>query len=132
MQPLGGNGRQDSAFNIDHTRAIMAGGKLNGGIEWNGGEKYNVVGKLGSGAFAVVYKLATKRDGDLYAVKQIEKRKFIKNGVLDNKIKNEMHIMKDLEHVSCNDKRPATRLNFRCSHILSNSLAMRRHRGICC
>lgn len=111
----------------------MAGRKMNAyNIEWNGGEKYNVLGRIGQGAFAVVFQIATKRDGDLYAVKQIEKRKFVKNGVLDKKIKNEMDIMQDLEHVSGADKAPQTRLNFGCSHILLNLSAMRRHRGTCC
>lgn len=93
--------------------AFMTGRKVNTySIEWSGGEKYNVLGQIGQGAFAVVFRIATKRDGDLYAVKQIEKRKFVKNGVLDKKIKNEMHIMKDLEHVSGADKAPQTMLNF--------------------
>lgn len=82
----------------DASKAVMAGTKH--GIEWNGGETYNVVGVLGQGAFATVYRIATKSDGDLRAAKVIEKRRFVKNGTLDHKIKNEMHIMKDLEHVS--------------------------------
>lgn len=69
-------------------------------MEWNGGDDYNVVGYIGKGAFASVYKLATKRDGDLYAVKQIEKRHFMKNGILDQKVHNELLIMKRLQHVS--------------------------------
>lgn len=69
-------------------------------MEWNGGDQYNVVGYIGKGAFAIVYKLAMKRDGELFAVKQIEKRRFVKNGILDRKINNEIHIMKNLSHVS--------------------------------
>ena len=99
-------------------------------MEWNGGETYNVVGFLGQGSFALVYRIATKRDGDEYAAKQIEKRKYIKNGILDNKAKNEINIMKDLEHVSCIDRLSADKGSiFMCSHILSNSSVMRRHRG---
>jgi hypothetical protein len=78
----------------------LGGGKYNYGMEWSGGDRFNVVGYIGRGAFANVYKLATKRDGDLYAAKQIEKRHFIKNNTLDNKIHNEMHIMRKLCHVS--------------------------------
>ncbi len=75
-------------------------------MEWNGGDTYNVVGYLGSGAFAQVYKIATKSDGDLFAVKQIEKRGFVRNGVLDQKINNEMLIMKNLRHVSFAEQWP--------------------------
>ena len=74
--------------------------KYNFGMEWNGGDIYNVVGYIGRGAFANVYKLATKRDGEIFAAKQLEKRRFIKNNILDHKINNEMLIMKNLSHVS--------------------------------
>ncbi|KAK4506738.1 hypothetical protein PRZ48_000471 [Zasmidium cellare] len=70
------------------------------GMHWNGGETYNVVGQIGKGAFASVYQLATKADGQLYAAKELEKRKFMKNGVLDRKLENEMHIMQQIEHAS--------------------------------
>ena len=82
------------------------------GMEWNGGEDYPVVGFLGQGACASVGTLAPKREGRLLAGKQIEKRKFVKNGVVDRKIKNEMHIMKDLEHVSCEDNEPTSKTKF--------------------
>ncbi|KAK3675502.1 Protein kinase protein rad53 [Recurvomyces mirabilis] len=68
------------------------------GMHWSGGEKYNVVGCIGKGAFATVYQLATKREGQLYAAKELEKRKFMKNGVLDRKLDNEMQIMKAISH----------------------------------
>lgn len=68
------------------------------GMHWNGGSKYNVVGHLGRGAFATVFQVATKADGHLFAAKELEKRKFMKNGVLDRKLDNEMQIMKDLSH----------------------------------
>ncbi|KAF2169855.1 hypothetical protein M409DRAFT_64846 [Zasmidium cellare ATCC 36951] len=70
------------------------------GMHWNGGETYNVVGQIGKGAFASVYQLATKADGQLFAAKELEKRKFMKNGVLDQKLENEMHIMQQIEHAS--------------------------------
>lgn len=70
------------------------------GMNWNGGDKYNVVGYIGKGAFAMVYKVATKRDGEVFAVKQIDKRKFIKDGVLDHKVNNELEIIKHVRHVS--------------------------------
>lgn len=99
------NARQDLRSNIDSRKALVAGSRLNPyGMAWDGGEKYNVTRCIGQGGFAVVYLLATKHDGDLYAAKQIDKRRFIKNGILDNKLKNEMDIMKDLEHVSCAEK----------------------------
>ncbi|OQO06349.1 hypothetical protein B0A48_08938 [Cryoendolithus antarcticus] len=68
------------------------------GMHWSGGEKYNVVGQIGKGAFATVYQIATKNDGQLYAAKELEKRRFMKNGVLDRKVNNEMQIMKAIQH----------------------------------
>uniref|UniRef100_A0A2D3UTK2 non-specific serine/threonine protein kinase n=1 Tax=Ramularia collo-cygni TaxID=112498 RepID=A0A2D3UTK2_9PEZI len=70
------------------------------GMHWSGGDKYNVVGQIGKGAFASVYQLATKRDGQLFAAKELEKRKFIKNGILDRKLENEMQIMQSISHPS--------------------------------
>ncbi|ORY62279.1 uncharacterized protein BCR38DRAFT_236386 [Pseudomassariella vexata] len=66
--------------------------------EWRGGEKYNRVGVIGKGAFATVYKVASKYDGLPYAAKELDKRKFMKNGVLDQKVENEMKIMQAVQH----------------------------------
>jgi hypothetical protein len=68
--------------------------------DWDGSGKYNRVGMIGKGAFAVVYKLTSKFDGLPYAAKELEKRRFMKNGVLDQKIDNEMKIMQKVRHVS--------------------------------
>jgi hypothetical protein len=68
--------------------------------EWNGSEKYNRVGTIGKGAFAVVYKVTSKYDGNPYAAKELDKRRFMKNGLLDEKVENEMNIMQRVEHVS--------------------------------
>lgn len=68
--------------------------------EWTGSGKYNRVGMIGKGAFAVVHKVTSKYDGNPYAAKELEKRKFIKNGVLDQKVENEMKIMQRVQHVS--------------------------------
>lgn len=68
--------------------------------EWTGSGKYNRVEKLGQGAFATVYKVTSKFDGRPYAAKEIDKRKFMKNGVLDQKVENEMKIMQRVKHVS--------------------------------
>ncbi|KAF2756696.1 Pkinase-domain-containing protein [Pseudovirgaria hyperparasitica] len=68
------------------------------GMHWNGDKKYNVVGQLGKGAFATVYLLATALDGNLVAAKELEKRRFIKNGQIDQRLDNEMRIMQDLRH----------------------------------
>lgn len=67
--------------------------------EWTGSGKYNRVEKIGQGAFATVYKVTAKFDGRPYAAKEIDKRKFIKNGVLDQKVENEMKIMQRAKHV---------------------------------
>lgn len=68
------------------------------GNHWNGGASYNFTGLLGKGAFATVYRIQTKKEGDIYAAKELDKRRFIKNGVLDIKFDSELNIMKHLKH----------------------------------
>jgi len=70
--------------------------------EWRGGSKYNKVGHVGKGAFSTVYLVATKFEGTLYAAKEVEKRRFMKNGILDQKVDMEMKIMRKIQHVSHN------------------------------
>ena len=67
--------------------------------EWKGSEEYNRVGQIGKGAFATVHKVTAKYDGKPYAAKELDKRKFMKNGVLDQKVENEMKIMQSIQHV---------------------------------
>ena len=67
-------------------------------MKWDGGDKYNLIGQIGKGAFATVHQLATKMEGKLLAAKELEKRRFMKNGLLDRKVDNEMKIMQDLRH----------------------------------
>jgi FHA domain len=69
------------------------------GMHWSGGSVYNVTGQIGKGGFATVYKLATKQHGVVYAAKELDKRRFVKNGILDQKVDNEMKIMRGLRHV---------------------------------
>ncbi|KAI4870420.1 hypothetical protein F4820DRAFT_403582 [Hypoxylon rubiginosum] len=66
--------------------------------EWRGGDKYARVGVIGKGAFATVHKVTSKYDGSPYAAKELDKRKFMKNGVLDQKVENEMRIMQRVHH----------------------------------
>ncbi|KAG6013936.1 hypothetical protein E4U54_006094 [Claviceps lovelessii] len=68
------------------------------GTEWKGSGKYNRVSMVGQGAFAVVHKVTSKYDGLPYAAKEMDKRRFIKNGVLDHKVENEMKIMQRVQH----------------------------------
>ncbi|OJD33760.1 pkinase-domain-containing protein [Diplodia corticola] len=68
------------------------------GMHWNGGRIYNVIDILGKGAFATVYKIAKAMDGQLLAAKELEKKRFMKNGHLDQKLDNEMKIMQSLVH----------------------------------
>ena len=75
-------------------------GTYNYGAQWDGGPNYNVVDYIGKGAFAMVYKLSTKRDGEVFAAKQIEKRRFIKDGQVGSKVHHEIKIMERLRHVS--------------------------------
>jgi hypothetical protein len=46
-----------------------------------------------------VYKVASKYTGLPYAAKELDKRKFMKNGILDQKVENEMKIMQKVNHV---------------------------------
>ncbi|KAK7951467.1 Serine/threonine-protein kinase RAD53, partial [Apiospora aurea] len=66
--------------------------------EWRGGDKYSRVGVIGKGAFATVYKVTSKYNGLPYAAKELDKRKFMKNGILDQKVENEMKIMQRVHH----------------------------------
>ncbi|KAK3311290.1 uncharacterized protein B0T15DRAFT_389322 [Chaetomium strumarium] len=65
---------------------------------WNGSNKYNRVCEIGRGAFATVHKVTNKLTGQPYAAKELDKRKFMKNGVLDQKVENEMRIMQKIKH----------------------------------
>jgi serine/threonine protein kinase len=68
--------------------------------EWRGGSKYNKIGCIGKGAFATVYKITSKFDGVPFAAKEIEKRRFVKDGRMDGKVEREMEIMSKIHHVS--------------------------------
>ncbi|KAL1838303.1 hypothetical protein VTJ49DRAFT_2815 [Mycothermus thermophilus] len=65
---------------------------------WNGSNKYNRVCEIGRGAFATVHKVTMKLTGQPFAAKELDKRKFMKNGVLDQKVENEMRIMQRVKH----------------------------------
>ena len=43
--------------------------------------------------------MTAKFDGVPYAAKELEKRRFMKNGILDQKVDNEMQIMQRIKHV---------------------------------
>ena len=66
---------------------------------WNGSGSYNRIREIGRGAFATVYEVTLKLTGQPYAAKELDKRKFMKNGILDQKVENEMRIMQRLKHV---------------------------------
>ena len=68
------------------------------GNHWHGGALYNFTGLLGKGAFATVYRVQTKSEGTVFAAKEIDQRRFYKNGILDVKFDNELQIMKMLKH----------------------------------
>lgn len=78
--------------------SVLANPENTYGMKWNGGSQYNVVGVVGHGAFATVYKIADQRDGTAFAAKELNTSKFIKNGIMDIKFDNEIRIMKDLRH----------------------------------
>jgi hypothetical protein len=77
-----------------------------------------------------VYLVATKFEGTVYAAKEVEKRKFMKNGILDIKVGNEMKIMSKLKHVSPDYPPLGARLTH-CSRILSSTLKISTMRTIC-
>lgn len=70
----------------------------NYGMIWNGGADFTCIGVVGKGAFATVYQIATTWSGQIYAAKELEKKRFMKNGVLDERLSNELKIMKGLQH----------------------------------
>jgi serine/threonine protein kinase len=68
-------------------------------MHWTGAPTYGVQKRLGGGAFATVYLLATRRGGSLYAAKEIQKKN-VNTQELDIKINTEINIMKRVTHVS--------------------------------
>lgn len=71
------------------------------GMHWNGGVHYNVTGQLGKGAFATVYTLATKKDGQIFACKELDKRRMMQSRGRGGEsiVDHEIRIMERLHHV---------------------------------
>ncbi|KKA29015.1 hypothetical protein TD95_004535 [Thielaviopsis punctulata] len=69
-----------------------------GAQPWDGAGKYNRIDYIGKGAFAVVYRVTDKYNGTPYAAKELDKRRFLKNGVIDQRVDNEMRIMRQVRH----------------------------------
>ena len=95
-------GRQDQTthFPVGGLNKIAASEQFNYGMQWNGGDKYNVLGRIGGGAYADVFKVATKKDGEVFAVKQLNKDQFVKKGSHRDKMRKEVSILESLQHVS--------------------------------
>ncbi|KAL8949445.1 MAG: hypothetical protein Q9222_004451 [Ikaeria aurantiellina] len=70
----------------------------NHGMQWNGGVTYKVTGFIGKGAFAIVYQLSRRHDGEKFAVKELKKTSLVQKGVIDRRVDQELEIMKSLEH----------------------------------
>jgi serine/threonine protein kinase len=68
------------------------------GMKWDGRPDFKVTNMIGKGAFATVYQLTTYRDGHLLAAKELEKKRLVKDGVLDRRVSNELKIMKSVKH----------------------------------
>ncbi|KAH8675362.1 hypothetical protein BX600DRAFT_170679 [Xylariales sp. PMI_506] len=68
--------------------------------ELRGAEKFNRQSVIGKGAFATVWKVTHLFTGEPYAAKELDKRKFMKNGILDQKVENEMKIMQRVHHAN--------------------------------
>ncbi|KAK3397640.1 hypothetical protein B0T20DRAFT_225400 [Sordaria brevicollis] len=98
----GPDGRLDVFRNSPHRPSVgpsvVATRQLASAWTLKGSHKYNFLGKIGQGAFATVYGISDKMNGFPYAAKELEKRRFMKNGVLDQKVKHEMQIMKRISH----------------------------------
>lgn len=92
--------KREETDDITHQVSHKSQKRREGNREWTGSGKYNRIASIGKGAFAVVHRVTSKYDGLPYAAKEIEKRRFIKNGVLDQKVENEMKIMQRVQHVS--------------------------------
>jgi serine/threonine protein kinase len=94
--PQNANGATDHGYTSK--KGLLTGAYNTFGMAWNGDGIYNVVGLLGKGAFATVYRIATAMDGKLLAAKELEKKRFMKNGQLDQRLDNEMQIMQTIHH----------------------------------
>ncbi|KAL8737916.1 MAG: hypothetical protein Q9181_001221 [Wetmoreana brouardii] len=68
------------------------------GMHWNGGDSYKVTGEIGKGAFATVYKLTRRHDGEIFAVKEVKTEDLVRRGVLDRRVEQELKIMQQLKH----------------------------------
>jgi hypothetical protein len=68
--------------------------------EWTGHPDYHKVGPIGRGAFASVYLVTRRMDGRPFAAKELDTLRFLKNGVLDARVDNELQIMRSVQHVS--------------------------------
>ncbi|KAL8731091.1 MAG: hypothetical protein Q9166_003619 [cf. Caloplaca sp. 2 TL-2023] len=80
-------------------KVLVAGTEpYNHGMQWNGDDTYCVTMHIGKGAFASVYKLTRRADGELFAAKEIKKSAFAQRGVVDRRVDQELNIMKSLEH----------------------------------
>ncbi|KAG8530768.1 uncharacterized protein KY384_004125 [Bacidia gigantensis] len=89
----------DNAETTPHASILAAAtGDPNHQMGWDDSAKYNLVGQIGKGAFAIVYKVSAKETGEVYACKTLEKRRFIKDGILSHKLHNEILVMENLEH----------------------------------
>lgn len=74
--------------------------RYNHGMHWDGDQTFKICERIGTGAFASVYKLVRRRDGCLFAAKEIPMSAYAKKGVMDRKVDQELKIMRRLQHVS--------------------------------
>ncbi|KAL6720794.1 Protein kinase protein rad53 [Lecanora helva] len=88
--------QQPTAVNTPTT--YMTTGGNSHGLHWNGGEKYNVVGHIGAGSFATVCKLSSKRDGEVFACKQLQKARVLRDNLLSKKFNTELELMMAARH----------------------------------
>ncbi|KAF7556111.1 hypothetical protein G7Z17_g1593 [Cylindrodendrum hubeiense] len=66
--------------------------------QWDDSGKYLVKEVVRKGASTTVYKVVSRFDGRLYAAKEIQKRRFMRNGILDQRFYNETQILKQIHH----------------------------------
>ncbi|KAL9580837.1 MAG: hypothetical protein Q9203_006143 [Teloschistes exilis] len=70
----------------------------NYGMIWNGGDTYQVTGKIGQGSQGHVYKVARRRDGEVFAVKEVTNSHKDRRGNVSTEVTQELEIIKRLKH----------------------------------
>ncbi|KAI1872535.1 hypothetical protein JX265_005415 [Neoarthrinium moseri] len=66
--------------------------------QWKGSDRYNILNVVARRQYVTVYKVSCKYDGTPYAAKEVNKRQFARNGIPDQKVYEEMKILRNAQH----------------------------------